>query len=125
VCVRLLFVIAVYDTSLEAIVRASADCVLFLSPSVSFFFSPFHSCSPPLSLSSEICEGIFKYFFPPLFWVGHERVFLIFFIKTNSATTDPIKFNPISELTYLFNFKQENWLITKAHDIFLRGNDFL
>lgn len=55
VCVWLLFVIAIYDNSLEAVVRASADCVLFLSPSV-FFFS--------LSLAFfpfEICEGIFKY----------------------------------------------------------------
>ncbi len=62
VCVWLLFVIAVYDTSLEAVAHASADCVLFLSPSVIFIFSLFitrflFSCS----LCFEICEGIFQY----------------------------------------------------------------
>ncbi len=113
VCVCVLFVIAVYDTSLEAVVHASADCVLFLSPSVIFIFFSITRFLFSCSLCFEICEGIFQYLiFLLLFRVGRERGFIIFFIKTNLATTDPIKFVPISELTYLFNFIQENWVIT-------------
>lgn len=72
VCVWLLFVIAVYDTSLEAVVHASADCVLFLSPSV-IFFSPYHSLFLSLSLLKSVKEYSNIRFFLLLFWVGRER----------------------------------------------------
>ncbi len=58
-CVWLLFVIAVYDTSLEAVAHASADCVLFLSPSVIFiFFSLSHAF---FSLALSVLKSVKEY----------------------------------------------------------------
>ncbi len=88
VCV-LLFVIAVYDTSLEAVAHASADCVLFLSPSVIFILFSLSLAFFSLALSVlKSVKGIFQYLiFLLLFRVGRERGFIIFFIKTNLATS--------------------------------------
>ncbi len=113
VCVCVICYCRLWYLSWGSCACLSRLCPLFV-PFSNFYFVLFitrflFSCS----LCFEICEGIFQYLiFLLLFRVGRERGFIIFFIKTNSATTDPIKFIPISELTYLFNFKQENWVIT-------------